>query len=517
MSFLLVFVSILLSFFSACMMAYNAMATQIAPWVAPVVSVTIMIILLKIVQKEWFKESVVVGIAAGSIGGMIGMCLGLSWPTLYFLEPITFASWMSSPKTFAFMVSSLVFSAGSLAFVIVHLLRHHLIVNAKMNFPMSTLVHSIIYTQEEFKSFALMMHGLMITSSWNVFTWISRVPLHGYLSEFHTIPVFLSIGFVAGQIIAIPLLIGLFSRILIIASIQQKYFYFEKESSFILTFALGMIFAIVAKTIFDICIDLYYSFRKNKKSYIKDLLETFWYNSTYRIMMIGSLVVSSLVLTWWKISYAQQCYMILSLFVLSHVVGIILAEVGVLEIPSFVNFIILPITYFFTVVPSSALIMGVFATICIGLVVDLLFSYKLAHLAEVAHEKILKYQILGFFVAACTGGFILWWYMHKFHLGSSLLLAQQAAEQEAFVTFQQYNYQVLIAGFVYALFLQTVVSDMLVVISGFLMPLSMSFWLILAGGLSYLVQNRKQWYPFWFGVYASHALWIFARSIILQI
>lgn len=517
MSFLLCLLSIVLSFLSACMMAYNAMAIQIAPWVAPVVAITIMIVLLQMVQRKWFKEHVVIAIAAGSLGGMVGMCVGLSWPTLYFLQPDVFATWMQSPLTFSGMIFALVFSAGSLAFVITHLLRYHLIIKQEMNFPMSLLVHNIIYAQQKTQSFTLMIHGLMLSSSWNVFTWVARMPLQAYLSQLHTIPVFLSIGFVAGQTIAIPLLVGMFSRIFMLSSVQQKFFYFEKESSFILTFATGMLFAIIATTLFDMIKDLYLSVQKKKKSYIAKFIQMFWQDTIYRGLFVGSLILSSAVLSWWNVSFAQQLYVLVGLFLLSHVIGCIVAEVGVLEVTSFVSFIILPLTYFFTISAVPSLILVVFCTVCIGVVVDLLFSYKISHLAQVAHERILKYQIIGFMVASCSIGFILWWYINKFHLGSNALLAQQALEQESFITFQQYNYQVLAAGFVYALFMRFLIEDMLVMIGGFMMPVSMSFWLILSGGLSYLVKDRKKVYPFWFGIYASHALWMFARAIFLQI
>lgn len=517
MSYLLPFLSIVLSLISACTMSYVSMAVETAPWVAPVVAITFMVILLKIIQKKWFKEHVVIGIAAGSLGGMVGMCIGLTWPSLYFLHPDMFTDWMASPLKFSGMISLIVLVAGSLAFVITHFLRYHLIVQHEMNFPMSVLVHNIVYMDKKIKGFAMMLNGLVVASSWNTFTWIARLSLKGYGNQLHSIPAFLSIGFVAGQAITIPLLIGMFSRVFVLQAVQQRFFYFEKQHGFILTFASGMLFAVVFMMLLSMIKDIVQGVHTHKQSHVMNLFQKFWYNIYYRVMFFTCLGASVGLLVWWKVGLLEQFYIFLALFVLCHVVATIVAEVGVLDVQSFVSFIILPLTYFSPISSIASLVLVTFCTLCLGVVIDLLFSYKISHLAKITHSKLLKYQLLGFVVAACSIGFVLWWYIHEFKLGSSTLLAQQALDQESFITFGNYNYQVLAAGFAYSAFMYMICPDMLVVIGGFMMPVSMSFWLILAGGFSYLFKSRRHYYPFWFGVYASHALWMFARALLLQI
>jgi len=516
MSFFLVFLSIILSFTSTCLMSYLAMAITIAPWVAPVFVMVLMILLLQVVNKEWFKHHVVVGIAAGSLGGMVGMCLGLTWPSLYFLHKETFLLWMQSPWKFAGTISLLVFAAGSFAFLIANFLRYHLIVECDLKFPMSRLVHDIVYVDNQRRGVMMMLNGLVVSSSWNIFTWIARVPFHAYTSQLHTIPIFLSIGFVAGQLITIPLFIGLCSRIVALTFLKNDFFQMVKEQEFILTFSSGMLLGLVSIVVLSYLLKVF----KNKTGIaggdLALLVSRVLKHRLYLGCLFFSVLLCCAVLYSWNVSWIQQLYVLISLFFLCSVVAFIVGEVGVVEVQSFVNFIILPFTYFFFVSSMSALVIIVFCTVCVGVVVDLFFSYKLAHLAKIPYMRILKYQLLGFFVAATCVGFILWWYIYVFKLGSTHLLAEQALSQEILITFANYNYKILAMGFAYVAVLSFFCKEILVIIGGIMMPVSMSFWLILAGGFSYFIKKREQFYPFWFGVYASHSLWMIIRVLMLR-
>lgn len=511
MSLLLYVLTATLSFISTCIMSYIAMAIDIGPWVAPIVSIVFMLLLFQGIQKDWVQKNIVLGIAGGSVGGMVGMCVGLTWPTFYFLHGNTFASWIASPFKFAGMVGLLTLAAGCIAFLITFFLREHLIVEHKLRYPMSTLVHDIVYMDKKTKKSAMMAHSVAIASSWNIFTWIARLPLQHYLVYLHAIPVFVSIGFIAGHTIAIPLLIGMLSRVVILMTVKETFFYFEKEETFLLTFASGMLFAVIVMSLYYLLRSLYVKTGKQTQLHFILLVKRFAHSRIYVTALLLSLVLCSAVFTSWGIVWMQQFYILVALFFLCNVVAKIIGDVGVLDIQSFVSFIMLPLIYISHMHSLQALVTTVFCTICLGVVIDLMFSYKLAHLAKVDYQKILKFQIIGFIVAACSIGFVLWWYIKTFTLGSVNLSAQQALHQEAFITFGSYNYYVLTLGFMFGAILFMLYTEMLVVIGGFMMPVYMAFWLILAGAVSYLTSRPQKYYPFWFGVYASHALWMLIR------
>jgi len=498
------------------MMSYVAMAIVMAPWVAPVVAVVLMILLLPFLPYNWFKRYVIIGIAAGSIGGMVGMCLGLTWPSLYFLHKDMFLLWMGTPWKFAGRVALLVFSAGSFAFLIAHFLRKHLIVEHKLRFPMSQLVHNIVFIDNRQSGFMMMLNGVVASSSWNIFTWIARGPLKVYLTQFHTIPVLLSIGFVAGQSITIPLFVGIVSRILSINIINDRFFMAVKQQEFILTFSAGMLLAVICMGILFFLKTLYNK-QSLMQSHFVELMYRAYENYFYRVSFLGSVVLCCVALSVWEVSWIQQLYILLTLFALCNAVSMILGRVGVIDIQGFISFMILPFTYFFFAPSYSVLFVIAFATVCLGLVVDLLFSYKLAHLAKIPHMQMLLYQAIGFVTAASAVGFVLWWYINSFKLGSSYLLAQQALSQEIFITFSNYNYHILFLGFLVTWMLSFICADLLVVIGGFVMPVSMSFWLVLAGSLSYIINKREKYFPFCFGVYASHSVWMVARALLFRV
>lgn len=513
LSWFLCFLSIILSFFSVCMMSYIAMAVIMAPWVAPVVAVVIMVFALQFIRAEWFKKYVIISIAAGSVGGMVGMCLGLTWPSLYFLHEDMFLLWMKTPWKFAGRVALLVLSAGSFAFLIAHFVRKHLIVEHKLPFPMSRLVHDIVFADNKKHSFIMLLHGVVVSSSWNIFAWIARNSLRAYATEFQAIPVLLSIGFVAGQSITVPLFIGMVTRVSVLSLINDTYFPTVQHQEFILTFSAGMLLAVLAMGIMFLAKSIY-----AKESLLKSDFVLLVYraiqNKFYVISFITSLIACAITLYVWDVSFVQQIYIFLTLFFLCNAVAMILGRVGVIDIQGFISFMILPFTYLFFASSYSVLFVIAFATVCLGLVVDLLFSYKLAHLAKIPHMTMLYYQVIGFVVAASSVGFILWWYIDSLKLGSSYLLAQQALSQELFITFSNYNYNILGLGFIITFMLYFICTDLLVIIGGFVMPVTMSFWFVLAGSVSYLIERRKIYFPFCFGIYAFHSVWMVVRAVL---
>lgn len=516
MSWFLSLLSIALSFISTCMMSYIAMAVVMAPWVAPVVAIVLMIFVLQFVKQKWFKKYVVISVSAGSVGGMVGMCLGLTWPSLYFLHQDMFLLWMQTPWKFAGRVSLVVFSSGVLAFLIAHFLRHHLIVKQKLRFPISQLVHNIIFVDDTSRGFVMMVNGVVASSSWNVFTWVARQSMRTYMVQLHAIPVLLSIGFVAGQSISVPLLLGMASRVLSVIFVKNIYFLHIKQQDFIFTFSAGMLigFLIVGTLKF------FWNLYKKGSLIDSDILNLLLRNARNKYYCFGllfSLMLGCAALFVWGVSWAQQLYVLSIVFLLGSVSSVILGKIGVIDIQGFVNFMILPFTYFFYAQSSATLFVIAFATVCIGVVVDLLFSYKLAHLSKIPHRLMLQYQLLGFVTSAVTVGFVLWWYIHSFTLGSSYLLAQQALSQEIYITFSDYDYHILIIGAIYAGLLSFISSELLVIVGGVTMPLFMSFWLVLAGGLSYLIKKRSNLYPLCFGVYASHSVWMIIRALLFVI
>lgn len=515
MQILLVFLSIFFSVLSTAMMSYLAMSTQLGPWVAPIFVVVCMVLAMPLTSKNWFKKYVIVTIAAGSIGGMVGTCLGLTWPAFYFLHERAFELSIKSPLVFASSISLFIFCAGLPAFLTAYFFKNYLIVRRKLPFPMSKLIHDIVYIEDARSSQIMMAQGLLASSAWNVLLFAQRVFLQQYLLSLHMIPMLISIGFVAGRFSTVSLLIGMVSRRLSLYA-RNQYFISSPDKEFIVTFCSGVFLALIISQVVSY-------FMKNKGNEYQAFTLSGFVSTVMRLcnskysffMLVGCLVVPMMFLKAWSVSWMAQAYLFLVLLLISYYVCVIVAKIGVIDLSVFVWLILLPLSYLYSGNQlTSVVCVSVFSMLCIGLVVDLLFSYKLAELSNISYERILRYQILGFAVAMMSSGFIVWWYLHNFTLGSFDLLAQSAQEFNVMIQFGTYDHSVVIVGFVFGLIIRLIVPEPLVVVGAMLMPTSVTFWLVFAGAFSYFIKNSQRFYPFWFGVYASHALWMMILALI---
>jgi hypothetical protein len=329
------------------------------------------------------------------------------------------------------------------------------------------------------------------------------------------IPMLISIGFVAGRFSTVSLLIGIVSRKLSLYA-KNQYFISSPDKEFIVTFCSGVFLALIITQV------LLYIFKNRGNEYQAFTLSGFFssvvrrLNSKYKVILfVGGLFIPIVFLHAWSVSWMAQVYLLFALLAVAYYVCVIVAKIGVLDLSVFIWLILLPLSYLYSGNQlTSVVCVSVFSMLCIGLVVDLLFSYKLAELSNISYGRILRYQILGFLVAVISSGFIIWGYLNIFKLGSFDLLAESAQEFNVMIQFGTYDHSVVIVGFVFGLFLRLIVPEPLVVVGAMLMPTTVTFWLVLAGAFSYFINNCQRFYPFWFGVYASHALWMMIWALI---
>ncbi|HSW76257.1 MAG TPA: hypothetical protein VLG50_04405 [Candidatus Saccharimonadales bacterium] len=492
-------------------MSYLAMSTQLGPWVAPVFVIVCMVLAMPLVPRSWFKEHVIVTIAAGSIGGMVGTALGLTWPSFYFLHEHAFAQSIKSPMIFAGTISLFVLTAGMLAFLIVYLFKDHLIVRKALPFPMSRLVHDIVYIDKEKSSQSMMTQGIIASTAWNIFLYAQRVWLHPYAMQLHMIPMLISIGFVAGEQSAIPLLIGMASRKLALYGLRNNFFLQYSDTEFIIRFCSGILIALFLARV-GLLISERKQIRATSDFFV--MLKRLYTNYYLRIFFIVAILGSLLFLHAWNISWVLLLYVFIFLLFLCYNAAYMVGVVGVIELGLFVWLIVLPLADIYTVASTSVVAVAVFCMICIGMVVDLMFSNKLAYLSNIAYSKIIKYQLLGFIVAVISSGLIMWWYTYSFKLGSLPLTAQSAQSFDLMIFTGQYKHRVVLSGMLFGFIIRKIVAEPFTVIGSMLMSTATTFWLVLAGAFSYFVKKDEKFYPFWFGVYASHALWIMILAFV---
>ena len=469
-----------------------------------------MTLIAPFVSKKWFKDHAIVTIAAGSIGGMVGTALGVTVPAFYFLHKDQFLALFDRPILFASLISAFVFCAGLLALAIAYYVKDHFIVEDRLPFPTSQLVYDVLSVENYKQNSWLMLMGIGLASAWNIVTLFARAGLRAYTVQVHMIPMILSIGFVAGHLIAIPVGIGLVTKLGAISFLRDHYFPEIPQQEFLVTFCVGIILVLVFYGLWE-------ALQKENLAKMKSSrkLRVNLHNRNFFIELGCALVVSFCLLTFCGVSWYAQLYTIPLIIVIGLNLARIVGETGMVTPDSFAWFVILPLIYSKIDVSSlSVLMLATIATICFGIIVDLLFSYKLAQLADIPYPLIRKYQEIGLIVAIVCSGWIMWWYVHLFGLGSMELLASKAQSLDKFITSGVYNYRIILCGFVWGVMIRMLCKELLVVIGAILMAPTIAFWLLVAGAFSYVVNKREKWFPLCFGVYAAHSLWILMRAAI---
>ena len=206
--------SIVASIFSTGMMGYLAMSTELGPWIAPIFIVVVMVFVRSFLHEKIASKYMIAIVTSASLGGMIGMCLGLSFPSFFFMHQKIFKVWLQSPIYFSLVVIAFIVAASVYAFLLGYILRHYFLVETERKFPMSQLVYDVLYTDKPQEVKTLAMVGVAISLIINRIIAFSRFLSTTQLAHFNMYPLLASIGFISGQAVAIPVLIGLVTRVL---------------------------------------------------------------------------------------------------------------------------------------------------------------------------------------------------------------------------------------------------------------------------------------------------------------
>jgi len=241
MIWLRVFVAVLFSVVATVVMSYIAMATAIGPWIETTLVLAGMLIFY--LFRSWYTrqgmiEALALTTVAGGIGGIVATACGFTFPTLYFLDYPAFCSLMSNPLKCVQLVGSLVIAAGSCGLFMAQLFEHQLLVEQELPFPIGELVYKLIMAIDNMYKALMLGIGFISTQCFLIVRSIVPVlaqPLvvPGYSwgalqlprVTFHTdlVPLFWAVGFVTGQVIAIPLLLGVLANILCIQPLHYVY------------------------------------------------------------------------------------------------------------------------------------------------------------------------------------------------------------------------------------------------------------------------------------------------------
>lgn len=539
MNILIVSLTILLSFFATAVMSFITMAVPIGPWI-DVTLVLLGTLLVRLVAGRYVahdrNEALGLSAAAGSLGGSIATACGFAFPTLYFLDKDIFLFWMNSPVLFCSIMAGLVITAGGLGLLLVDYYEDAMLAQRQLSFPIGQLMNKMIMAQNSVRKAYELVAGLLVSTilgGVDIFTSLlprKIVALAPHAFAWITIPEIVvrpdwmpmlwAIGFVAGHVLVVPLIVGIGAKIFFVDVLHSSCFGSLAYNDFLFAFCSGIVVYGVALSFFDA--------RKSMVSFVKN----WWKNGSKQapfsmkssmvslssFQAAGALGICSLLfLTYFNFSLVAQLYLIIFTAFCVYQLMLIGGMTGMAPVARYATFVLVPGLFLFGFDSVQVALISTFVEISGMVAVDALFGRKMAFLTNISREKMRRYQWLGLMISACVIGAVFFVLVNHFGIGSENLPAQRCLTRALLVNTlhsQQFNYIVMLCGALFGVMLKFVKVNPTMVLTGLLLPIDFSI-LLIGGGLStYLTRDREEWYPFWSGIFAASALWMLVKAFV---
>lgn len=525
-------ISILLSIFSTIVMGYVALATPIGPWIAP--TLVFIVLLCSRLCIRVTVPSTAYAVSAGSIGGILATACAFSFPTLYFLDPILFNSWMSFPLFFVSVLGGFCFLAGLFGFLIADISEKELIDKQDLSFPIGQLIYKMILAQENvYKAYQLMagfcaaaLYALLQRGCFGLGSIIPKTIT--LLPSFQVLifciprviinldiaPMVWAIGFITGHVIALPLAVGACATICVTGPLQRLLFSHVSSVEFMLAFCSGIVLWTTLTGIMTMPRQLINGIRQSVVSLKTDasFLEK---NVHARSIILSALMgcVFILFFSYFSFPWYLQLYLVVCAGITTYQIASIAGRIGLALLGRFATFVMVPAMLIFNLSYVQLVFIATFVEISGGVAADILFGRKLARLADISREKMRYFQLIGLFISSAIIGIVFWLLINHFGLGSPELFAYRAQSRQLLIQAQQFDYLVLIVGALFGMLLQFLSLNPMLVLGGLLMPLDMTLGLVAGGLCAYCSSDKEEWYPLWSGIFAGTSICMLLRAV----
>lgn len=531
---LTIILAVFLSLFSTAVMSYIAMALPIGPWIEATLVLLAIIIVKGVLQisNTYANRAIALAVAAGGIGGIAATACAFSLPTLYFLDPALFNSWMANPGYFALIVGALVMAAGGIGFIVARGTQEQLIEKEQLPFAIGTMVEKMIFAQEQAGNSLQLLAG-SITSltlaiaqtsvvgffkhSYNLLSSRSLLffKIPGIAANLTIVPMIVSIGYIAGALVTKPLAWGIGAKILLLEPLHTYFFATLSSVDFPLAFCSGMVLQGTIASLKELPKFLKWAYSAcsltTPTSSCKPYAKAFK-NQLVPIIVVALCTIS--LLTHLKFSPLAQLYIIIGTALSAYQLCSIAGKIGIAPVGRFATFVMVPGLLLFGINPVHATVIAAFVEIAGGIGADVLFGRKMAQLANIPQKSIEIFQWLGLVLSAASMGIIFWLLIKHFGLGSSQLLAYKAQARSLLLNAHTFNYTVLGLGMLFGFVLQKFKINPTFVLGGILMQVEYSLWLIVGGLISLYTPNADRYTPFWSGVFAATSLWMIIKTVL---
>jgi len=525
-------ISIILSLFSTTVMSYISMAAPIGPWIAPTLVLCATLFFAFTKKKSNNLQDLALVTAAGSVGGIAATAVAFSFPAIYFLDPIIFNRWMAQPVHFASVVGLLVLAAGSYGLWIANICEESLMTRYGLTFPIGQLVYKMISAGNQVRKAFELMAGFvsaMILSVLQDGLWVWRgfiaksialIPGFSYgifsfpALRFDLWPLLWAIGFVTGQVVAIPLLVGALSKIIVLDPINRLFFLSIASMDFMLAFCSGMVLAgaVLGFLISPAKIRHIYN-RISTIGITHILAKKNKISRSYVFEALFVITLSCVLLHYFNFGIMPILFLLTTTGICTYQLAIIAGKIGLAPLGRYATFAMVPAMLLFQLNYVQIIVVATFVEIAGGVAADVLFSRKMGHLVQISRWRMTAYQYLGLFICAFSIGIIFWLFINHLHLGSEALFAYKAQSRALLVNAKQFNLVVVCIGFLFGVLLRQLHMNPALVLGGLLMPLNLSIGLIFGGLCTLLTKNKEDYFPFWSGVFAANSIWMLIKAV----
>jgi hypothetical protein len=220
-----------------------------------------------------------------------------------------------------------------------------------------------------------------------------------------------------------------------------------------------------------------------------------------------------LFLFYFKFPWYVQLYLVIGTAITTYQIAAIAGRIGLALLGRFATFVMVPAMLIFNSSYVHMVFIATFVEMAGGVAADVLFGRKLAQLSDISRATMRRYQLLGLIVASVSIGIIFWLFINHFGLGSAQLFAYRAQSRQLLIQTKHFDYVVVLLGALFGLCLQYIRLNPMLVLGGLLMPLDITFGLVVGGLLAALSSDKEEWYPFWSGIFASNSLCMLLRAL----
>lgn len=515
-----------LSVFSTSVISYVALATPIGPWMGPTLALFVVVLFPFFFSS---KQEMFFAILAGSMGGIMATALSFSFPTLYFLDQSFFNQWLSTPFHFCTALTILAFVGSLLGFAVAYHSKKQLLETEQLAFPLGQLVFKLVdagnskeQKQQLFggvlaaAGYALLQTKLFfgkqiipnLITVWNKKTF-SYFMFPALRFDLTIMPMLLSVGFLAGHLFAVPLLVGTALNIFVAEPVNLFFFQLPPED-FMFALCSGMVLSGAFAGILTFGGQIINAIKnigftnKNSKS-LKKYVSVSW-------LLTG--ITTVVGLSFFKFSFVAQMYSVVGTVLCAYQIARIAGKIGLALLGRFATFVMIPGLLLFGFDPLQITVISTLVELAGGVAAETLFGLKTAQLAHLDEDTVYWYQLFGVVVASITAAIVLYYLFITFQLGSSQLFAQRAQARALLVKAASFNYYVLALGIAVGMGLKKLKINPTLVLGGLLMPLSLSLSLIAGGLLSFMIKQKEQYEPLCSGMYATNALTVLLKILI---